>query len=178
MQDGLDTYFEYVSTRMTTIVNPNRQVIGIMDAMDWPPKNVVPNAFYLLVLGQRPITGKSFWSATITTVVHTVQWTWLIIGSDLTQGKVGRSRGDRYRTNMQMRDELTHATYPHFTAKNSYSVLGGTPSGLAVEATPVSPVEDIWWTGLTFLNRIDRDSGVIYGAASTQITDMGKPTLE
>lgn len=177
MQDAIDTYFEYVSNRMATIVNPSRQMVAIQDAADWPPKNVVLEAFYLLYLGARPITGKSFWSPTITTVVHSVQWTWIIAGSDLTQGKVGRSRGDRYRTNMKMRDELTHATYPWFAQKNTYSVLGSTPTGLALEATPVSPTEDIWWTSLVFLNRVDRESGVVYGAASTQITDMGKPTL-
>jgi hypothetical protein len=177
MLNGIDTYWEYVSDRMTTVVNPDRQMIGVMDAMDWPPKNVVPEAFYLLVLGERPVTNKSFWSPTITTVVHTVQWTWLIIGTDLTQGKVGRSRGDRYRTNMIMRDELTHATYPWYAQKNEYSVVGNTPSGLALKATPVEPTEDIWWTPLTFLNRIDRDTGVVYGAATVQITDMGKPTL-
>lgn len=175
--DAIDTYFSYVANRMNTIVNPQRQMIGCSDAMDWPPKNVIPEACYLLYLGARPITGKSFWSVEITTVVHTVQWVWLIIGADLTQGKIGRNRGDKYRTNMQMRDELTHATYPWFTMKNSYSVLGSTPTGLALQATPVSPVEDIWWTSLTFLNRIDQTSGVVYGAASAQITDMGKPTL-
>jgi hypothetical protein len=175
--NGIDTYFEYVSNRMATIVNPQRKMVGVMDAMDWPPKNVLLEAFYLLTLGEKPLVDADFWSATITTVVHTVQWTWLITGSDLTSGKVGRSRGDRYRTNMQMRDELTHATYPWFAQKNEFSVLGTTPTGLALQATPVVPNEDIWWTSLTFLNKIDRESGLVYGAATVQITDMGKPTL-
>jgi hypothetical protein len=154
-------------------VNPNRKVIGISDAMDWPPKNVIPEAFYLLVLGSRGITGRSFWSSAIPVQVHTLQWVWLIIGSDLTQGKIGRGRGDRYRTNMKMRDELLAATQgAWWTPKLHWSVLGNTPSGLALESTPVSPAENVWWTPLTFLNRIDQTSGTVYGAASVQVTDM------
>jgi hypothetical protein len=153
-------------------INPDRQVIGISDAMDWPQKGVVNNAFYLLVLGQRPITGKSFWSAAIPVVVHELQWVWLIAGSDLTQGKVGRSRGDRYRTNLTMRGELLQANYAWWCEKQEWSVTGNTPNGLALTPTELSPIENVWWTPLTFLNRMDKDTGVAYGAASVQLTDM------
>ncbi len=171
MLECIDTYFEYVSGRMATI-NPDRKVVGVMDAMDWPPKNVLLEGFYLLVIGQRPMIGKQFWSAAITTLSHTVQWTWLITGSDLTQGKVGRSRGDRYRTNMTMREELIKATYPWFATKEEWTVLGATPSGLALQGTPLTPTEDFWWGPPTFLNRIDRTSGVVYGAATVQLVSM------
>jgi hypothetical protein len=130
------------------------------------------NAFYLLDQGQRPITGKSFWSAAVPVIVHELQWVWMIAGSDLTQGTVGRSRGDRYRSNMKMRDELLQANYAWWCEKQTWSVLGNTPSGLVLQGASLSPVENVWWTPLTFLNRLDKDSGVAYGAASVQLTDM------
>jgi len=143
-----------------------------MDAADWPPKQIVMEAFYLLTLGEKPIVGKSFWSAASPVVVHTLQWTWLIQGSDLTSGKIGRNRGDRYRTNMTMREELLKATYPWFTQKQTWTVQGNTPSGIALQGTPVVPSESIWWNQPTFLNRIDRESGLVYGTATLQLTDM------
>lgn len=172
MIDVVDSYFEFLSAGIAA-ANPNRKVIGVMDAMDWPPKNVVLEAFYLLVMGARGITGKGFWSSANPTYVHTLQWTWIIAGSDLTQGKIGRSRGDRYRTNMTMRDELVVATQSAWwTEKQQWSVVGNTPSGVALKAQSLSPKEFVWWTPFTFLNRQDKESGLIYGAASVQITDM------
>ena len=173
MLDAVDSYFQYVAERMATI-NPDRQMVGVVDAMDWPPKNVdlILSGFYLMTLGQRPLTSKSFWSAAIPVVSHTLQWTWIIAGSDLTSGRVGRSRGDRYRTNMTMREELLKATYPWWTEKKEWSVVGNTPSGLALDSESLSPVEFVWWTPPTFLNRMDREAGVIYGAATVQLVEM------
>lgn len=171
MLQAVDSYFEYVRNRMLT-VNPARKVVGVSDAMDWPSDVAIMNAFYLLTMGEKPITGKSFWSAAVPVVVHSLQWVWLIQGSDLTEGKVGRSRADRYRTNMTMRQELLKANYAWWGEKSNFSVIENTPSGPALQSTPMDPVENVWWTPLTFLNRLDRESGVIYGAASTQLTDM------
>ena len=169
---ALDTYFEYVANRMANVVNPNRKVVAIMDAADWPSKQILMESFYLLVLGQKPIQDKSFWSSEISVYAHTLQWTWLIQGADLTQGKIGRNRGDRYRTNMTMREELIKATYPWFTGKQKWSVVGNTPSGIALEGTLVTPAESIWWTKPTFLNRVDRESGIVYGTGTVQVVDM------
>ncbi len=157
---------------MSTIVNPDRKMIGVVDAMDWPPNSVKMESFYLLVLGQKPVIGKSFWSSAIPVVVHTLQWTWMIQGTDLSGNKVGRSRGDRYRTNMTMRQELLKATYPWFCQKQNWTVQGTTPSGLALQGTPVVPSESIWWSPPSFLNRLDTDSGMVYGGATIQLTDM------
>jgi len=169
---AVDTYFEYVAARMASVVNPNRRVVGVMDAMDWPPKTVLMESFYLLLLGERPMIGKEFWSAAIPVEVHTLQWTWIIQGGELTQGKVGRSRGDRYRTNMLMRQEILQGTYPWFCQKQSWGVQGTTPSGVSLVGTPVVPNECIWWNQPTFLNRVDRESGMIFGTATVQVVDM------
>lgn len=172
MLNAIDSYFQFMQAGIVS-ANPNRKVIGIVDAMDWPPKVVVTEAFYLMVMGERGITGKSFWSSAVPVLVHTLQWVWVITGSDLTQGKVGRSRGDRYRTNMSMRNELLAATQAQWwTEKKQWSVVGNTPSGLALMSNELDPVEFVWFTPLTFLNRLDRKSGSIYGAATVQVTDM------
>lgn len=176
MLDVVDSYFEYVAGRMVTI-NPIRQMVGVSDAMDWPVKNVVLEAFYLLVLGQRAAGSKAFWSPTVSVFTHALQWTWIIAGTDLTQGKVGRSRGDRYRTNMTMREELVNATYPWFAQKQTWAVIGSTPAGLALQGTPVVPSEQIWWTPPTFQNRVDEKSGLIYGSATVQVTAMEPAVL-
>jgi hypothetical protein len=153
--------------------NPSRKVIGVIDAMDWPPKNVVLEAFYLLLLGARGLSTKSMWSSANPTYVHTLQWTWIIAGSDLTKGTIGRSRGDRYRKNMVMRDELVVATQTAWwTEKLNWTLVGNTPSGVALKSTSTDPKEFIWWTPFTFLNRMDREAGLVYGAATVQVTDM------
>lgn len=172
MLPAIDSYFEYVSDRMATVVNPNRKIVGLMDAMDWPPKNILMEAFYLLTLGEKPIIGKSFWSSSITTVVHTLQWTWIILGTDLTTGKIGRNRGDRYRVNMRMRQELITANYPWFCQKARWSVQGDTPSGVVLTSDPVDPPEFVWWQKSQFMNRIDRESGTVYGTATVNLVDM------
>lgn len=172
MHDGIDSYFEFIEKGIL-VANPNRKVAGIVDAMDWPPKNIQLEAFYLMLLGSRGMTGKSFASSSQPVLVHTLQWVWIIAGSDLTQGKIGRSRGDRYRTNMTMREELLVATQAAWwTEKKTWSVVGNTPSGIGLQSVSRDPIENIWWTPLVFLNRLDRESGLIYGAATVQVTDI------
>lgn len=172
MIDCVDSYFQIMAQNIQ-LVNPARKVIGVSDAMDWPPKNVILEAFYLLVIGQRGLTSKSMWSSAVPTYVHELQWVWIIAGSDLTAGKVGRSRGDRYRTNMIMRDELVAATQSAWwTEKLQWSVTGSTPSGLALQSQSLNPKDYVWWTPLVFLNRLDKESGVVYGSATVQVTDI------
>jgi hypothetical protein len=168
--NAIDSYFELVQSRLASI-NPDRKVIGIMDAMDWPADPVISNAFYLLTLPARH-TGKEFWSKAVPTFTHALQWTWIVIGSDLTKNKVGRNRGDRYRVNMTMREELIKASWPWYTEKQQFTVQGSSPSGLIVKAASLTPKEYIWFTELSFLNKIDRDSGTLYGTATLYLTDM------
>lgn len=144
-----------------------------MEAMDWPPKNIVLQAFYLLVLGQRQV-GKSFWSPTVPVYTHTLQWTWIISGTDLTQGVVGRSRGDRYRTDMTMKEELLQASWPWFAPKTQWSVVGSTPAGLALTSTPLNPPETMWFTQPAFVSHVDKTSGMTTGTATIYLTDMDK----
>ncbi|SRR6266566_3508218 len=171
--EAIDSYFEYVTARML-VINSARQMVGISDASDWPPKQVVMEAFYLLVVGERTASS-SFWSPAVPVVTDLLQWQWLIAGTDLTKGQVGRSRGDRYRTNTTMRSELRKASWPWWAPKKSWAVIGNTPSGLALQGTAVSPAEQIWFGPLSFTSRVDKVSGSVYGVAAVNLSSMEVP---
>jgi hypothetical protein len=163
---AIDSHYLAVKARIAA-VNSNRQVVGVMSAMDWPPKDVLTEAFYLLVLGAVPL-GKQADSATIPVVVHTVQWSWLVVGSDVQKGIQLRSRGDRYRTHFTMKGELLNGTYPRFAQKQVVSLDN---SGNLVQ-TPVSPEEYIIWSPVAFTDRNEKGSGLVYGIGTVRITDM------
>jgi hypothetical protein len=149
-------------------LNPTRKVIGVMSAMDWPPKNVELEAFYLLVLGDVPL-GKQAYSAAIPVKVHTVQWTWMIVGTDIQTGVQLRGRGDRYRTHFTMKGELENGAYPGFAQKQNV-VLGSTGNLVPI---PADPSEPIMWSPVSFgPDRNDKNSGVLYGIGTIRITDM------
>ena len=166
MLDALDSHYFAVKNRILQL-NPSRQVVGIMDAQDWPAQDVKFEALYCLCLGESPI-GKQGWSPTIPIVYHTVQWTWLIAGTDTQAGIQGKSRGDRYRKNYQIEKELEYGIFPQFAQKNTYSIDG---NGV-LRITPVVPTEFILWTPVSFAKKSDKVSGLIYGTATTRITDM------
>src|SRR5205807_2215734 len=99
---------------------------------------------------------------------HTLQWVWVVFGDDLAPDKKGRNRGNRYRVDLQIKDELVRATWPHFTPKFHLSTSGST-----LVATPIDPPEAIYWTKLEFgPKKGNRDSGVIYGYGSTHVTQF------
>lgn len=168
MIEGIDTYVRHVRLRLATI-NPNRQVKGPMSAQDWPVKRVIPEALYLLVLGDAPV-GRAGFSPTVPIVHTTLQWAWVILGEDIADGVRGRNRGNRYRTDYEIKEELRQAVYPGFAPKVR---LSAAPQTGALTATPFDSQEAIFWTPLEYgQQRQDRDSGVIYGIATTYITQM------
>jgi hypothetical protein len=165
---AIDSHYLAVKARIQTM-NPNRQVIGVMDAQDWPPQQVTMEAFYCLVLGEVPI-GKQGWSATVPIKIHTVQWTWLIAGLDVQKGIQTRSRSSRYRTNYDMEKELEYGMYPGFTQK---LIITQDPNNFSNLLTaPTDPVEYITWTPLSIVKKSDKVSGLLYGTATTKITNM------
>src|ERR1700741_2750735 len=94
--DGIDSYYQWVKARILAF-NSSRTVKGMMDAQDWPSKNVAFDAFYLLDLGDVPV-GKQFYSAQTPVLFRQVQWVWINKGTDLVQGVRQANRGDRFRT--------------------------------------------------------------------------------
>lgn len=174
--DALDTFYQYVKARINTystrIVynSPGKQlngvVKGMLNAQDWPPKNIVFGAFYLLVLGEEPI-GKQGFSPAVPIKFHVVQWTWLIKGSDLQQGELLANRGDRYRISQAMKWELTQGMFPNYTPKLTWNLVNGVFTG-----TPFSPAATITWTPVKFTERFDKDSGIVYGVGETRVQDI------
>jgi hypothetical protein len=167
LTDALNTHYLSVKNRVLAI-NSARQFLGIMSAQDWPPKDVILEAFYLLTLGEVPL-GRQADSAAVPVYVHTAQWTWLILGTDVQVGIQTRSRGSRYQTQFQMKQELLNGTYPRFAQKLDVTVDG---NGNLV-ATPITnPSDYIVWAPPSFVDRNEKGSGVMYGTATVRITDM------
>jgi hypothetical protein len=163
---GIDSFYLFVKGRIQT-KNPTRQVVGVMSGMDWPPETVQMESFYLLILGEAQPT-KTALSAAVPIVVHTLQWVWLIAGTDIQANIQIRSRGDRYRTNQMMKEELLYGLYPYFSQKNTVTVSGNG----ALVVLPVVPTEFIRWSRPVFLDRNDKKSGLVYGSCSVHVTDM------
>lgn len=166
MLPGIDSFYQAFAGRMATI-NPSRQLGGVLDAADWPPKTILFDAFYLVALGEAAL-GKDTYSWTVPVYVHTVQFQWISSGTDINNynNVIGRSRGDRYRTSTAMKEELLQALYPGFTQKQIFSVN----ASQQLVAAPQN--ESILWTRPTFLTRLDKDSGKTYVVATVKITDL------
>jgi hypothetical protein len=169
--DAIDSFYRFVKANVIAI-NADRIFVGIMNAQDWPPKNLTLEAYYLLVLGEEPI-GKQGYSQAVPIKFHLVQWVWLIKGSDLQQGTRAAFRGDRYRTMQSMKDEMTQGMYPGYSPKLTWAL---NPATGAVVGTPFTPPLTIAWPPVTFHEKFDKESGVAYGTASTRIQDF-YPTI-
>lgn len=164
--DAIDSHYQAVKARMNGI-NPSRGVKGLLMARDWPPTAVSLESFYLLTLSDSSIGRQGYSQASPMKIAH-VQWVWIIKGTDLQQGVRQSNRGDRFRTAFEMKDELTKALYPGFTEKMNFSLDG---DGNWV-GTPENPVEYITWTPVDFVEKSDKDSGVIWGTATIRIWQM------
>jgi len=163
--NATDSYIRYVRLRMATI-NPLRVIKGPMDAQDWPTKDIVFGSLYLLTLADTPI-GAQGYSPSVPIYTIGIQWSWAILGSDLKSGTRGRNRGDRYREDASIKADLLKAVYPNYTEKLQLSMQNG-----QLVATSFDPPESIFWTPLEFRKTPDRDSGLIYGVATSYISTM------
>ena len=165
--DALDSHYQSVKARLIAANSPY-QTKGLMAAMDWPPKDITPNMFYLMNL-QDKAAGKTMYSAQTPVKFHFVQWGWMVIGTDLKQGERKDNRGDRFRTQEAMKGALTKALYPQFTEKKTYAI---DPTTGVWSGTSLDPVEFITWTPVDFHEEMKQDSGVVYGTALVRIWDM------
>jgi len=172
--DGLYSYYEYVKGRVnayTTRVIPNLTgvVKGLMNAQDWPPKNVVEDAFYLIV-GADTSIGKQGYSASTPIKFHMYTWAWINKGTDVTPTVRQPNRGDRLNTMQVMKGELVNGHYPGFCEKFTWGYNNGgvwTPS-------PEPVVEYITWKPIEFNEKWSQagGAGVGYGQGTTRVADM------
>lgn len=163
--DGVDSFYMAVKTRLATI-NPSR-LVGYMGAQDWPPPKVTFGKLYLLNLGEAPV-GPQHGTIANPVTSHLAQWVWVLQGSDLAPNLRARSRGDRLRQDVAIKDELIRALYPGFAQKQSWAAN----SSGALVGTAHSPVEYIVWTRPQFTTKVDKASGIVYGSMSVHISDM------
>lgn len=170
--DAIDSFYQAIKARIvaqsialgqTTPLYPAK---GLLEAQDWPNKDAISNAFYLLTLDDKAV-GRQMYSATVPVKFHLVQWVWIITGTDLQSGQRAENRGDRFRVGQAMKDVLTNAHYPNFAEKKSWALSGANWVG-----TSLVPPEFITWSPVEFAPKSDQASGVIYGAAGLRIWNM------
>jgi hypothetical protein len=166
MVDWTDSFYQYVKARVLAI-NPTRVFSGIVDATDWPSLNAIPDSFYLILnsldpnRGQGP--GTNSWFAPL--FGESVMWSWPIIGADIGPDTIAANRGSRYRTNFHMIQEILQGMYPGFCEMKQWSMEGTT-----LISASYTPPEFIYYTKPKFSTRIERSTGILFGAASVTIT--------
>lgn len=171
MIDGaIDSYYKYIKNNVLSL-NPSRKCLGFMDAQDWPNEQIVLEALYLLIVGPGTPIGKQGYSPSSPILTYVLQWVWAIVGSDLQGNVKGRNRGERVRTDMAIREELRQAHIPGFTEKKFITEdLSVDPP--VVKFNSYSPPDYIRWTPVEYKKNSDKDSGVIYGSASVNLTSI------
>lgn len=175
MVDWSDSHYKYVKTRIQ-VINPARVFSGIFDAVDWPPKELVPETYYFILggldsnRGQGP--GTNPWSAPIYGLE--VSWAWSVIGTDIPSNELMANRSDRYRKNFQMIQEILQGIYPGFCEMFQYSP---NPTGGPAIGTPYTPAEYILQKKPRFSTRIERSTGILFGSASLTITGLSPQIL-
>lgn len=172
MVDWADSHYQYVKKRVLAI-NPTRVFSGIVQARSWPLEQAVPESFYLLLGNNAPLRGENSWSGPAYS--EKIQWAWQIIGTDILSNSQMRNRGDRYRTNFTMVQELLQGMAFGFCEKQQYSIseVNGSP---VLVATSYMPKESIWWKQPVFTDRFERISGILFGYAASEVTGYG-PTI-
>ena len=168
----VDSHYAHVKARIIA-ANASRQFGGIMEAQGWPGPSVKLEAFYLLTLGESP-AGRSMGSIADQTYFFTLQWTWIIAGTSLTDTVQGQNRGDRYRLNTSMKNELRHGAFPLFTEKRK---IGFDSFDYSITKTSFDPKEYLHWSKFSFTQKLDGASGLIYGMATTYVTSTTEEIL-
>ena len=165
--DAVDSHYQWVKARILAN-NPQRLVMGLLNAQDWPNKDIKTEAFYLLVLPEAAGPNESS-TASIQRLSHNVQWVWMIAGTDIpASGARKANRGDRYRTQVSMKNELINGLFPYYCEKKSWSLdANGRWIGQSLD-----PAEAISWTRAQFHDRQDKPSGAVYGSAAVSISNM------
>lgn len=173
---ALDTYYTFIVRQMSTLgaqvsingVTMAQPFGGMVNARDWPQTKSIEGALYLLFLNAIPTRGGT---SAQREYEYFLQWVWTIIGSDITPGQQEQNRGNRYRTDLQIMENLNQASYPGFCRKQDFSsdsegVVTALPSS---SVYPVSDWESIRWTDPSFMPKTDQKSGVVFGAAKVEV---------
>lgn len=166
--DTIDSFYEFVLANVH-VLNPARVFGGIVEARDWPPKSLVPAAPYLAILRDTPTRTKpqSFYAPLMTDIV---EWRWALMGDNIPQNAQAANRGDKYRLNVQIMQELLSAHNPGYAMKSQWGVTNDVNNNAIKVSTPYNPPEPFWWSIPEFTRKQDRQSGMVYTAATVQVS--------
>lgn len=173
-----ESHFRWVKGRILT-QNSKRTVDGIVDALDWPAKQLLPNTFYM-ILGDIS-TRAGFGTPTASGLSNVVQWAWMVPGDDLAANQRGRNRGDRFRINQQMMSEIVNGLFPYFCPKQIGQAFDNGNGGFNNVISDISPPETIWWSLPKFSRaKMDNEqkSGIIYTVATIGLNQFGDTILQ
>lgn len=164
MGDTLDTYYAYIVAQYQRI-NPSRQLLGMVNAQDWPQAELVDGGLYCLYLSSVPVPEQSTRAQTY--YEHYMQWAWVFIGNDLQANQVGLNRSDRYRDDLAVIEELRQVHFPGFCPKQQLVVDGTTGN---VTYVPYVPDETITWGEPRLGTKLAMaQSGISYGTAPLEV---------
>ena len=169
MIEVLDTYYNQVVNQMA-VVSPTQAFGGYIDAQDWPQTPLVDSSLILVFLSAVPVSRNPEEAEIL--YQYQCQWVWTVMGTDIQAGQVGSNRGDRFRTNFIIIQNLRQANYPSFCAKKSYSVneTTGVVTGTSFTSPSIGGADSIWWSKLRFMPKsINQSSGLVYGAAKVDL---------
>lgn len=169
--DGIDSYYFYVKNRILQI-NPARVFGGIVQARDWPMKEAQLEVPYLLLQREDPKPfGRSVsWFRPMESMQ--VRWAWMIQGDNIQANAQSTNRGNKYRINGQMIQELLNGSYPGFCKKYQYSAVDDGTGKAEKIAVAYDPTEFVKWSMPRFSDTIDSVSGILYCTGIVGIHDF------
>ena len=160
---AVQSHFYWVKARIIAL-NPRRTVIGINDAMDWPPKQFLPNTFYMMPYDTT--TSRGFGTTSSLGLSNVVQWNWMVPGDDLQATQRGRNRADRFLIDQQMMSEVKYGLFPYFCPKLVYSAHD-VNGAIVLTGSTIVPPENVWWSHPKFIRQSCRTSRSRAAAASS-----------
>lgn len=174
---ALDTYYHYIRQRMidltaTVLINGSQvaqPMGGISNAQDWPQVSVEEGQLQLLLLTQQPTQRGT---QAVLEYVYFVQWVWILIGQDIQASQQAFNRGDRYRADQQIIQNLRNAHYPGFCNKSDFTVdsLGVVTRTPATTQVPNNNFEAVRWTMPVMRPKLDtHNTGMQYNAAAVEL---------
>ena len=167
--DALDSHWAYVTARIA-VLNPARLFGQVVEAANWPFHQAVDSAFYMSIGNRgKPSATVNSWQGPLYT--YSVRWCWQIQGANLTQAEQAANRGSRYRVDLPMQTELLNGLFPGFCQKQMYSVAQG-PSGSQFVATPYGIYESVWWSKPDFGQKVDANTGILFGFAAVAVSSF------
>lgn len=175
--DCIDAFYYWVRGRVTA-ANPSRVFGGIVQARDWPMKEAVLEAPYLLLSSDTPVPFIKSVSQTQPSMLFRVQWAWMVQGDNIPANAQATNRGNKYRLNMQIVQEMLAGHFPGFCEKLQYYPQDNGHGVAQLVSISYSPAEQIRWTQPRFVDKIDRSTGILFCSGMVSISGFAPAILQ